>query len=124
MPIPKVKANEIEEEYISRCISEISSEYTEEGQPYAICKGEFDNPTELAQHETEPILDELPEVKSGETEDRYVQRCIPSLYPAKFDQQQAASYCADHYSNKATLGLKKASSFDRVALKLRGIKIN
>ena len=124
MPIPKPKSNEKEDEYISRCISEISSEYTEEGQPYAICKGEWDNPTELAEHETEPELENLPDVKAGETEDKYLQRCIPTLYPDKYDQRIAASYCADHYQNKVTVSeLKKQNSFDRVAMKLKGIKI-
>jgi hypothetical protein len=33
---------ESEEEYISKCISEIIGEYPEEGQAYAICKGEWD----------------------------------------------------------------------------------
>ena len=123
MPIPTPKKSEKEDEYISRCISEISSEYTEEGQPYAICKGEWDKPTKMAEHETEPELENLPDVKEGETEDKYLQRCIPVLYPEKYDQRIAASYCADHYQNKVTVSeFKKQTSFDRVALKLRGIK--
>lgn len=40
-PIPS-PSGEDEETYISKCISEISSEYTEEGQAYAICKAEWD----------------------------------------------------------------------------------
>jgi hypothetical protein len=42
MPIPNVNSGELENEYISRCISEIVSEYDAEGQAYAVCKGEFD----------------------------------------------------------------------------------
>ena len=42
MPIPNVNSGELENEYISRCISEIASEYDAEGQAYAVCKGEFD----------------------------------------------------------------------------------
>jgi hypothetical protein len=42
MPIPKPEGGEAEDKYISRCISEIASEYDAEGQPYAICKAEFD----------------------------------------------------------------------------------
>ena len=70
MPIPKPHSDEKEEDYIGRCISEISGEYTEEGQPYAICKSTWDNPTELAEHETEPELQNLPDVKEGETPER------------------------------------------------------
>jgi hypothetical protein len=125
MPIPSVKKSEKEEEYISRCISEIASEYDAEGQAYAVCKGEWDKPTEMAEHEIEPELENLPDVKQNETEDKYLQRCIPTLYPSKYDQRIAASYCADHYQNKMTVSeLKKANSFDRVAMKLKGIKIS
>jgi hypothetical protein len=42
MPIPKPTGAEAEDVYISRCISEIASEYDAEGQAYAICKAEFD----------------------------------------------------------------------------------
>jgi hypothetical protein len=42
MPIPKPESAEAEDKYISRCISEIASEYDVEGQAYAVCKGEFD----------------------------------------------------------------------------------
>ena len=41
-PIPSPSGKETEQEYISRCISEIVNEYPEEGQAYAICKGEWD----------------------------------------------------------------------------------
>lgn len=42
MPIPKPQGGEQEEKYISRCISEISSEYDVEGQAYAVCKSTYD----------------------------------------------------------------------------------
>lgn len=42
MPIPKPENREKEEQYISRCISEIASEYDVEGQAYAVCKSTFD----------------------------------------------------------------------------------
>jgi hypothetical protein len=41
-PIPSPNSSEDEQNYISRCISEISSEYDQEGQAYAICKGKWD----------------------------------------------------------------------------------
>lgn len=132
MPIPKPHSDEKEEDYIGRCISEISGEYTEEGQPYAICKSTWDNPTELAEHETEPELQNLPDVKEGETEDSYLGRCIPTLYPDKYDQQIAASYCADHYQNKvtvtelkktnlSTMKAKPMSDFDRKKLEFQAM---
>ena len=40
--IPEPSGSENEDEYIGRCISAISNEYPEEGQPYAICKGKWD----------------------------------------------------------------------------------
>jgi hypothetical protein len=41
-PIPSPEGDD-EEKYISKCISEISGEYNEEGQAYAICKGKWDD---------------------------------------------------------------------------------
>ena len=131
MPIPKPHSDEQEKDYISRCISEISGEYTEEGQPYAICKSTWDNPTQLEEEDIQKIYDRLPEVKKGELEDPYVERCIPVLYPGEYDQQQAASFCADHYSNRVTIGLKETnlstmkakpmSDFDRKKLEFQAM---
>ena len=42
MPIPKPQGAEQEDKYISRCISEIASEYDVEGQAYAVCKSTYD----------------------------------------------------------------------------------
>jgi hypothetical protein len=42
MPIPKPQGSETEEKYISRCISDIASEYDVEGQAYAVCKSTYD----------------------------------------------------------------------------------
>jgi hypothetical protein len=57
----------------------------------------------MAEHETEPELENLPDVKAGEMEEDYLNRCIPVLYPSKYDQRIAASFCADHYQNKVTV---------------------
>ena len=40
-PIPSPEGED-EDKYISRCISEISSEYPAEGQAYAVCKAKWD----------------------------------------------------------------------------------
>lgn len=40
--IPSPDAGEDEPTYISRCISDISAEYDQEGQAYAVCKGKWD----------------------------------------------------------------------------------
>lgn len=40
-PIPSPNG-ESEEEYISKCISEIIGEYDAEGQAYAVCKAKWD----------------------------------------------------------------------------------
>jgi hypothetical protein len=42
MPIPKPEGRETEDKYISRCISDIASEYDVEGQAYAVCKSTYD----------------------------------------------------------------------------------
>jgi hypothetical protein len=41
-PIPSPSSDEDEQKYISRCISEIGSEYDAEGQAYAVCKAKWD----------------------------------------------------------------------------------
>jgi hypothetical protein len=40
-PIPSPESDEMEDKYISRCISSISDEYDTD-QAYAICKGKWD----------------------------------------------------------------------------------
>ena len=40
--IPGPSGDEDEQTYISRCISDISSEYDAEGQAYAVCKAKWD----------------------------------------------------------------------------------
>lgn len=40
--ISSPNSNEDEQSYISRCISDIGSEYDQEGQAYAVCKGKWD----------------------------------------------------------------------------------
>lgn len=42
MPIPKPNGGELEDKYISRCISDIIDEYDVEGQAYAVCKSTYD----------------------------------------------------------------------------------
>ena len=40
--IPSPNGGEDEQTYIGRCISDIGSEYDQEGQAYAVCKGKWD----------------------------------------------------------------------------------
>jgi hypothetical protein len=112
MPIPKPKADEKEDEYISRCISDIASEYDAEGQAYAVCKGEWDKPTQMAEIDIpfdiigdneEKILEYLPEPKAHEMEAPYLERCIPCLYPKYVDQVTATALCADKLQRKTTV---------------------
>lgn len=58
MPIPKVKKEQSEDEYISACISKIYDEYPSEGQAYSICKGEWDKMS------SEDITDDIDEVEN------------------------------------------------------------
>lgn len=133
MPIPKPKSGEMEDKYISRCISAIASEYDVEGQAYAICKSEFDKkenmkkiPVEIAGDNEEKILEYLPSVKPKETEDEYLARCVIVLYPEYVDEQQGYSLCADKYqrqitieNNKVTMKAEKMSAFDRKKLEFQ-----
>ena len=74
MPIPKPQSDEKEQDYISRCISEIHSEYDVEGQAYAVCKSTWDNPTKMAAVEGKhKNLEENPsdhDVHHGATSDK------------------------------------------------------
>lgn len=134
MPIPKPKSSEKEEEYISRCISAIADEYDVEGQPYAICKGEWDKPENLAGipieiigDNEEKILKYLPIVRPKETESAYLNRCIPVVYPEYVSQQLATSLCADRYQRKITISdtgkqnvdMSKMSPFERKQLEFQ-----
>jgi hypothetical protein len=51
MPIPKPSGNE--QDYISKCISAIANEYTEDGQAYAVCKSTWDDSKMSAETEKE-----------------------------------------------------------------------
>jgi hypothetical protein len=116
MPIPKPETGELEDKYISRCISEIHTEYDVEGQAYAVCKGEYDKMS-LAIEDTS----ELPEPNPNESRDKYLRRCVPTLYKpgGKYDQRIATAMCADRYENSNTLLNKKLDSFSSVARKIK-----
>lgn len=116
MPIPKPESGELEEKYISRCISEIGNEYDVEGQAYAICKGEFDK-LSLAVEDTS----QLPEPKENEGREKYIRRCVPTIYKpgGEYDQRIATAMCADRYENSNTLLNKKLDSFSSVARKIK-----
>lgn len=116
MPIPKPESGEMEDKYISRCISEIHTEYDVEGQAYAVCKGEYDKMS-LAIEDTSG----LPEPKPNEGREQYIRRCVPTLYKpgGEYDQRISTAMCADRYENSNTLLNKKLDSFSSVARKIR-----
>ena len=109
MPIPKPESGELEKDYISRCISDIASEYDAEGQAYAVCKGEFDKSTEMSL-QTEEEIKALPEPKSSEGREQYIRRCVPTIYKegGKYDQRVATSMCADRYEKSTALSNRKS----------------
>jgi hypothetical protein len=115
MPIPKPESGELEEKYISRCISEIASEYDAEGQAYAVCKGEFDKSTEMS-FQTEDEIKALPEPKASEGREQYIRRCLPTIYKegGKYDQRVATSMCADRYEKSDALASRKLDSFNYI----------
>ena len=59
-------------------------------------------PIEIIGDNEEKILEYLPDVKSGETEDAYLKRCVIVLYPEYVDEQAAYSICADKYQRIIT----------------------
>lgn len=120
MPIPKPTPTETESEFVSRCISEISGEYEQE-QGLAICYETYRSEN----LQTEEEIQSLPEPKETETMDKYLRRCIPTLYKAggKYDQRTATAMCADKYEGKSTLLKKKKDSFSSVASKIKMIKL-
>ena len=121
MPIPKPETGEMEDKYISRCISEIHTEYDVEGQAYAVCKGEYDKMS-LAVEDTS----QLPEPKPNEQRHEYILRCIPTIYKpgGEYDQRIATAMCADRYENSNTL-LKSETkmSYDPMNRVARNIKL-
>ena len=59
-------------------------------------------PIEIIGDNEEKILEYLPDVKSGETEDAYLKRCVIVLYPEYVDEQAGYSICADKYQRIIT----------------------
>ena len=111
MPIPKYDGSP-EKEWISKCMGDIPlDEYTQE-QALAICYKQMemeevqlesiDIPIEIIGDNEEKILEYLPDIKSGETEDAYLNRCVIVLYPEYYDEQGAYSLCADKYQRIIT----------------------
>jgi hypothetical protein len=111
MPIPKYDGSP-ENEWIPKCMSDISSEYDQD-QALAICYGQMDEemsltnlagiPLDIIGDNEVKILEYLPNVKAGEMEDPYLNRCVPVLYPEYYDQTMATSLCADKYQRKVTV---------------------
>ena len=133
MPV-KPTSSETEQDFIGRCMSEEKDSFPDNTQRYAVCKSKWDeslSEVSLEEEDIQAIYDRLPAVEKGEMEDVYVERCIPTLYPSDYDQQQAASFCADHYSNRVTIGLKETnlstmkaqplSDFDRNKLEFQAM---
>lgn len=120
MPIPKPKSEETEQEYVSRCISEIHGEYDAEGQAAAICYETYRSEN----LQTEEEIASLPEPKSGESMDKYLRRCIPTLYKegGKYDQRTSTAMCADKYEGRSTL-LKSKDTMSSVAQKIKMISL-
>jgi len=59
-------------------------------------------PIEIIGDNEEKILEYLPDVKSGESEDTYLERCVVVLYPEYVDEQAAYSICADKFQRIIT----------------------
>ena len=116
MPIPKYDGTP-EKEWIGKCMSEISSEY-EQAQALAICYNQMNLeaslealakiPVDIIGDNEVKILEYLPEPKGNEQEDKYLERCVPILYPEYFDQTMATALCADKLQRKTTVTNLKA----------------
>lgn len=77
-----------------------------DGKTVPNCVPETENmakiPIEIIGDNEEKILEYLPEVKSGESEDTYLARCVIVLYPEYVDEQAAYSICADKFQRIIT----------------------
>jgi hypothetical protein len=134
MPV-KPTGSETEQEFIGRCMSEEKDSFPDQAQRYAVCKSKWDTENmggvDLAVEDTS----ELPEPKEGESQDKYLMRCIPTIYKegGEYDQRTATAMCADRYQNSNTL-LKKenmtkspfqrnAEQFEAASLRLKAAQI-
>ena len=124
MPV-NVNKGETENEFISRCISEEVSAGHDQQQAIAICYSYWDKenmaevniPIEIIGDNEEKILEYLPEPKANEQEDKYLERCVPCLYPKYFDQTMATALCADKLQRKTTV-----TNLNRIAELRRAVK--
>ena len=115
MPV-KPTGSETEDEFISRCMGEEKSSFPDNAQRYAVCKSKWDSQNMSVDLQDNEI-DSLPEPKAGEERDKYIMRCIPTIYHkgGEYDQRTAISMCSSKYENsKEQLGeVKMKSAFDR-----------
>ena len=61
----------------------------------------------------------IPKPNKNENQNDFVSRCIPELYPAEYDQQQAAAVCVRTYE-EANQNLTTA---EKVNMKIVGMQI-
>lgn len=111
MPIPKYD-NTPENEWIPKCMHVIGNEY-DQSQALAICYNQMNEkmsleslakiPVEIIGDNEVKILEYLPTPKANELEDKYLERCVPVLYPEYFDQTMATALCADKLQRKTTV---------------------
>jgi hypothetical protein len=102
MPV-KPTGSETEQEFISRCMGEEKSSFPDNNQRYAVCKSKWDTQNmsvDLDEHGKNEI-DALPEPNKGEEREKYIMRCIPSIYHTggDYDQRTAISMCSSKYEN-------------------------
>jgi hypothetical protein len=122
MPVDKPKAGETQDHYLGYCIAEEIKSGKDQTQAAAICYSYWDKenmslekiPIEIVGDNEEKILEYLPEVKSHETEDAYLQRCVIVLYPEYTDEQKGYSLCADKYQRVITVSDKRRATLSKI----------
>jgi len=63
----------------------------------------------------------LPKPTSGESKDKFVNRCISEIYPKEYGQREAIAICYNIYEKKT---LASKDTLNRVADKINKIESN
>jgi len=116
MPV-KPTGSESEQEFISRCMGEEKDSFPDNTQRYAVCKSKWDSENMSVDLQEVNEIDALPEPNKGEERDKYIIRCIPTIYHkgGEYDQRTAIAMCSSRYENskEQLVEVKMKSAFDR-----------
>ncbi len=119
MPIPKPTSEETEQEFVSRCVSEIIDEYDQQ-QALAVCYSTYQNMKSEVTEEAQQggvvstgsfgktKLSYSPKAKEKLSD--YMGRCMsdPSVKEYKKDRVNRAAFCYSEYQNSYIMSLARS----------------